>query len=119
MSIRHFFFLFGRPTANFGSLSRGQPHSPDVNHCVFLHFQPKGHREHRNEVGSLSLDERLVGFELGTFRFLLQRLNPLGHSPHMLPLFVQQSKFKWRKYEKSQDCFHSKSEIIYIERFTC
>ena len=24
--------------------------------------------------------EHLVGFEPGTFRFLLQRLNPLGHS---------------------------------------
>ena len=23
-----------------------------------------------------------MGFEPGTFRFLLQRLNPLGHSPH-------------------------------------
>ena len=40
-----FFFklLFGCPTANFGPLSRGQPHSPDVNHCV-LHFRPEGHR---------------------------------------------------------------------------
>ena len=34
------------PTANFGPLSRGQPHSPDVNHCV-LHIQPEGHREPR------------------------------------------------------------------------
>ena len=35
--------------ANFGPLSRGQPHSPDVNHCV-LHFRPEGHREPRCEV---------------------------------------------------------------------
>ena len=35
----------------------------------------------RSEVGSLSPAERLVGFETRTLRFLLQRLNPLGHSP--------------------------------------
>ena len=45
--------LFGCPTANFRPLSRGQPHSPDVNHCV-LHFRPEDHGEPRNEVGSLS-----------------------------------------------------------------
>ena len=66
--------------ANFGPLSRRQPHSPDVNHCV-LHIQPEGHREPCNEVGSLSLAERLVWFEPGTFRFLRQCLNPLSHSP--------------------------------------
>ena len=38
-----------------------------VNQCV-LHFSPEGHREPRNEVGSLSLAER----------FLLQCLNSLG-----------------------------------------
>ena len=65
------------PTANFGPLSRGQPHSPNVNHCL-LHFRPKGHWEPRNKVGSLNPAKHLVGFEPGTFRFLLQRLNPLG-----------------------------------------
>ena len=60
--------LFGCPTANFGILSRGQPHSPDVNHCI-LHIQPEGHREPRSEVGSLSPAEPLVGFELVTFQF--------------------------------------------------
>ena len=68
--------------ANFGPLSRGQPHSPDVNHCV-LHFRPEGHREPHNEVGSLSPAEHLVGFELETFQFLLQCLNPLGHICHL------------------------------------
>ena len=39
---KHFFFYFfylllGCPMANSGPLSRGQPHSPNVNHCV-LHF---------------------------------------------------------------------------------
>ena len=49
-----------------------------VNHCV-LHFRLEGYREPCYEVGSLSPAKRLVGFEPGTFRFLLQRLNPLGH----------------------------------------
>ena len=31
---------------------------------------PEGDHEHRNEVGSLSPAEHLVGFELETFRFL-------------------------------------------------
>ena len=48
------------------------------------HFRPEGHREPRNEVGSLGPAERLVEIEQGTFRFLLQRLNPLGHSPHFV-----------------------------------
>ena len=42
--------------------------------CV-LRIRPEGQQEPRNEVGSLSPAERLVGFEPGTFRFLLQRLN--------------------------------------------
>ena len=43
-------------------LSRGQPHSPNVNHCI-LHIRLKGHLEPRKEVGSLSPAEHLVGFE--------------------------------------------------------
>ena len=48
---------------------------------AFVNIRPEGYWEPRNEVGILSLAKRLVGFELGTFRFLLQGLNPLGHSP--------------------------------------
>ena len=55
---------------------------------AFVYIPPEGHREPRNEVGSLSPAERLVGFEPGTFRFLLQRLNPLGHSPLNYTCFV-------------------------------
>ena len=47
--------------------------------CV-LHVRPEGHREPRNEVGSLGLAKCQVGFEPGTFRFWSQCLNPLGHS---------------------------------------
>ena len=36
-----FQLLFGCPTANFGPLSRGQPHQPDVNHCILFLFDPK------------------------------------------------------------------------------
>ena len=36
---------------------------------VFLQFRPKGHWDPHNEVGSLSLAERLERFEPGTFWF--------------------------------------------------
>ena len=72
--------LFGCPTANFGPLSSGQPHWLNVNHCI-LHFWPEGHWEPRSEVGSLSLAERLVRFWTGILPILIQRLDPLGHSP--------------------------------------
>ena len=47
---------------------------------ALLHFRPEGHREPRNEVGSLSPAKRLMEFEPENFRFWLQRLNQLGHS---------------------------------------
>ena len=65
------------PHGQLWAIIEGQPHPPDVNHCV-LHFRPEGHQDPRNKVGSLSPAERLVGIELGTFPFLLQRLKPLG-----------------------------------------
>ena len=63
-----FFWLFGCPTANFGRLWRGQPHSPDNNHCI-IQFQLEGYRKPRNVIGSLSPAEHLVGFKLGSFQF--------------------------------------------------
>ena len=36
-----FLLLIGCPTVNFGSISRRQSHSPDVNHCVLSIFDPK------------------------------------------------------------------------------
>ena len=33
-----FHLVIGHPATNFGSLSIGQPHSPNVNHCVFIYF---------------------------------------------------------------------------------
>ena len=84
-NLKHIYFqlLFGCPTANFGPLSRWQPHSPDANHSI-LQNQPEGHQKPCNEVRSLSLAKHLVGFEPGTFWFWLQRLNPLGHSLQIL-----------------------------------
>ena len=56
------------PHGQLRAIIEGQPHSPDVNHCI-LHIRPEGHREPHSEVGSLSPAERLAGFEPGTFRF--------------------------------------------------
>ena len=76
-----FFFLSAiwLPHSQLWDFIKGQFHSPNVNHCS-LHFRPEGHREPCNKVGSLSPAEHLVGFEPRTFRFLLQHVNPLGHS---------------------------------------
>ena len=78
--VAFFKLLFGYPTANFGDIFT-HPISITV-----LHFRPEGHKEPRKEVGSLSPNERLVGFEPGTFLFSQQRLDSLGHSPKQLPL---------------------------------
>ena len=43
-----FYPLFGCPTTHIGSLSKGQPHSCDVNHSVFISFWLKGHWEPPN-----------------------------------------------------------------------
>ena len=71
------------PHGQLWAIIEGQPHPSNVNQCV-LHFRPEGRREPRNKVGSLSPAEHLLGIELGTCRFLLQRLKPLGHSPQSL-----------------------------------
>ena len=60
---------------------------------AYVHNRPEGHREPRNEVGSLSPAEHLAGFEPGTFRFLFQCLNPLGHSPFQWDPTEKASKF--------------------------
>ena len=65
-----FLHLSGCLTANPGPLSKGHCHSPNVNHCIFVNFWPKGHWEPYNEPGSLSLAEHLVGFEPGAFWFI-------------------------------------------------
>ena len=62
------YLLSGLPMANFGSLLRGQSHSPDVNHCIFINFWPEGHQERRNEVGSQRLAEAFSLFWPG-FQF--------------------------------------------------
>ena len=54
--------------AKFEPLSKGHPHSPDINHCIFQ-FRPEGQWEPPNEVGSLRLAKHLIGLEPGTFRF--------------------------------------------------
>ena len=73
-------------TAKFGPLSWQKLHTPDINHCLYI-FGPK-------VAGSC-----VMGFEPGTFRFLLQRLNPFGHSPrvpfrHPDKNFASKTKFQ-------------------------
>ena len=63
--------------------SQGASLSNQMLITAYVHIRPKGHWEPHSEVGSLSLTECLAGFEPGTFQFLLQCLNPLGHSPQM------------------------------------
>ena len=75
--IRGFFqLLFDCPTAS--DYWGGSLNQPMLITCV-LHIQPESHWEPRNEVGSLSPVEHLVGFELETW-FWSQCFNPLGHS---------------------------------------
>ena len=68
-----FFFFFNyylaapRPTSGH---YRGDSLTHPMLITAFVHVRPEGHREPRSEVGSLSLAERLAGFEPGTFRFL-------------------------------------------------
>ena len=50
---------------------------------AFVHILPEGHQEPRSKVGSLSPAKHLADFEPGTFRLLMQRLNPPGHSPQI------------------------------------
>ena len=80
---RYLFFNFNcylaAPRPTLGHYRRDSLTHPML--ISVLHFRPEGHREPRNEVGSLSPVECQVGTEPGTFQFLLQRLNPLGHSP--------------------------------------
>ena len=76
------YFTALRPTSGH---SQGDSLTNPMLITVFAHIRPEGHREPRNKVGSLSPVERLAGFEPETFQFLLQRLNPLGHSPFALP----------------------------------
>ena len=57
-----FYLLFGYPTVNFGSLTKGYPQSADVNHCVLaINFRPEGHQEPCNEIGSLNPADQPIG----------------------------------------------------------
>ena len=53
--------------SSLGHCQGGNP--TNINHCVQIFVRPEGHREPRNEFGSLRLAERLVGFEPGSYRF--------------------------------------------------
>ena len=59
------YLSFGCLSANFGPLSRGQPHSANFSHpvlvSVFYNLQPEGHLEAFNKFGYLSHAECPVG----------------------------------------------------------
>ena len=74
--------LFGCPRPTLGHC-QGDSLTNRMLITAYVHIRPEGHWEPRKEVGSLSPAERLVDFVPGTFRFLFQYLNPLGHSPQM------------------------------------
>ena len=80
MCIFYFNWYLAAPRPTLGHYRRDSLTRPMLI-TAFLHFQPEGQWEPRDEVGSLSPAERLVGFVPGTFRLLLQCLNPLGYSP--------------------------------------
>ena len=74
--------LFGFPKANFGPLSKGEPHSPDVNHCVVPNLDRRPPRT--SWRGWVSKPSRAPSEPwTGCLPILSQRLNPLGHSPHL------------------------------------
>ena len=55
---------YSNQTLQDGGIWLEQPHSPDVNHCVFSFFYAKSRK-----VGSRSPALLVVGFEPGTFQF--------------------------------------------------
>ena len=69
-----------RPTLGY---SRGGSLTYPILITAFVQFRHEGHWDSHNEVGSLRLAERLVGFEPETLWFEIQCLNPIGHSPHI------------------------------------
>ena len=83
-----FLLLFGCPRPTLGH-SQGRSLTNLMLITAYVHIRPEGHREPCNEVGSLSPAKHLAGFEPGTFWFLLQCLNPLGHSPFTLYKFIK------------------------------
>ena len=67
----NFFFFFNcylaDPQPTLGH-SQGDSLTNPMLIAAFYLIRPEGHREPRNEVGSLSPAERLAGFESGTFQ---------------------------------------------------
>ena len=66
---RNFFNCYlPAPWPTSGHSQGGSLTNPMLITTLYL-FRPEGHRDLRNEVGSLSPAKRLVGYELGNFRF--------------------------------------------------
>ena len=106
LSFRTFVFLsvIWLPHGKLWAIIEGQPHSPDVNHCV-IQFQPKGHRDLRKEVGTLRSAERLVGFGPESSDSIT---TPYTHEI-TLPFTEYLSYFDlWYKRESNIACFNKR-----------
>ena len=76
---------------------------------------PEGYHAPHNDVWSLNPSEHLMGlvwFELGFFRFQLQRLNPLGCSPCSLQLNSTDLSKQHTQYLGTKSCFNWVTGIL-------
>ena len=73
------YLLLDCSTTKFGAFLRGS-FFYSMLIIIFVKLRLESHREPRNEIELLTPAESPAEFKLGTFQFLWQHLNPLGHS---------------------------------------
>ena len=116
-----FYLLLACPTVNSGKFFRGQPLSPNVNHCVCQVFQTKVYWKPYNGVGSLSLTKHL-GICTRYLLFRCQCLNnQLGHSSlnNMYLRLLRASIFaKCKNVWWSRPRFETQLKIEFLLSFT-
>ena len=74
---------------------------------TFVEFWSEEHQEPQSEVGS-SPSEHLMAFELGTFWFYLQHINPLSHSLSLGVVTNPPGHSHHPLYDPFSKCFVSK-----------
>ena len=79
---------FGCPIDNFGPLSRGKPHSSNVNHGVIQVLTQSWPRA-LWQSWAAKPGRALSSVWIGNFLILSQRLNPLGHASWLVVIKVQ------------------------------
>ena len=81
--------LFDCLKANFWQLLRGEPDSPNVNHCILTIMTGRSSRKPHNKVGSISPVEHLVMLEdqyllsFGRDTAIFTKLNSWGLKTHI------------------------------------